>query len=292
LAVADRVTVLRHGRVVAERNAGATSEVELAELMLGDSVLRAAEQSPAKSAGKPVLALEAVTLERHGRRVLDGISLTLYAGSIAGIAGVDGNGQNELVELMAGVVPMTSGSIRLYDPAADLAEALTVIPQNRDLDGLILDLSLWENLLLRRALRKPCGARRGWIRPMNAASFCRELLGHFNVLAPGPYAPAASLSGGNRQRLVVARALTSAPRAIVAHDVCRGLDLGAAAELHSRLRAYSAGGGAVLLISSDLDELLALCSRLYVISRGRLHSLPAGRSSPAEIGLLMSGTAQ
>jgi simple sugar transport system ATP-binding protein len=119
-----------------------------------------------------------------------------------------------------------------------------------------------------------------------------ELLRKFKVRAAGPYASAASLSGGNRQRFIVARALSGAPQAIVAHDVCRGLDLGATAEVHSRLRAYAAGGGSVLLISSDLDELQALCGRLYVISRGRLHAVPPDARNPAEIGLMMAGVTQ
>jgi general nucleoside transport system ATP-binding protein len=296
LAVAERITVLRRGRVVAERASSDIGEAELAKLMLGEATERAPFQNVPESTGQPALELEAVTLEWRGRRLLDGISLKLYQGSVAGIAGVDGNGQNELVEVLAGVIPLTSGSIRLNDSNArsnaKVDEGLAVIPQNRDLDGLILDMALWENLLLCRALRKRAGAWLGWIRRAQATAFCVELLRKFKVRAAGPYASAASLSGGNRQRFIVARALSGAPRAIVAHDVCRGLDLGAIAEVYSRLRAYAAGGGSVLLISSDLDELQALCGRLYVISRGRLYAVPPDARNPAEIGLMMAGATQ
>jgi simple sugar transport system ATP-binding protein len=168
----------------------------------------------------------------------------------------------------------------------------SVIPQNRDVDGLILDLSLSENLLLSRSLRKRLCARYVWIRRPRAAQLCQELIDRFSVRGRGPNALAGSLSGGNRQRFVVARALAAAPSAIVAHDICRSLDLSAATELRARLRDYAGRGGAVLLISSDLEELLALCHGLYVINRGRLTEVPADRHDLVEIGLLMSGASR
>ncbi|HKV53398.1 MAG TPA: ATP-binding cassette domain-containing protein [Candidatus Binataceae bacterium] len=289
LAVADRVTVLRHGRVIAERLASATSESELAKWMIGEIPPRADKGTSLDEPGEPVLSIESVTLRREGRTVLDGLSLTLARGAISGIAGVDGNGQDELVELLAGVHAPASGRIRFHDGSPATNASLTVIPQNRDLDGLILDFSLWENLLLSRALRRRFGGRYGGLRRAPATDFCRGVLGRFGVRSAGPRALAASLSGGNRQRFAVARALAARPRAIVAHDICRGLDLGAATELHTRLRQYAAGGGAVLLISSDLDELLELCDRLYVINRGRLSEIPVESRTTEEIGLLMSG---
>jgi simple sugar transport system ATP-binding protein len=224
--------------------------------------------------------------------VLDRVSLTLRAGSLIGVAGVDGNGQDELVEVVAGVRSATCGSVRLLGHAGPSADLLAVIPQNRDANGLILELSLWENLLLARALRRPMATRYGWIRRPRAIQLCQELLDRFSVRAAGPHALAGSLSGGNRQRLVVARAMAAAPVAIVAHDMTRGLDLGAAAELRWRLRDYAARGGAVLLISSDLDELRSLCEQLYVINRGRLSEVQGGGKDPVEIGLLMSGGAR
>jgi ABC-type uncharacterized transport system ATPase subunit len=291
LAVADRITVLRRGRVAAERDAALTSEAELAQLMMGDAVRRSATIS-CLNPGAPVVELHRVTLKSRDRLTLDEISLTLRAGSIVGVAGVDGNGQDELVEVMAGVRAPTSGSVRLSNLDRDAGDVLAVIPQNRDVHGLILDLPLWENLLLSRNLRRQVCVRYGWIRHSRAAQLCQELIQRFSVRGRGPHALAGSLSGGNRQRFVVARALAAAPSAIVAHDICRGLDLNAAAELRARLRDFAARGGAVLLISSDLEELLALCHRLYVINRGRLREVQAGRHDLVEIGLLMSGASR
>ena len=289
LAVADRVTVLRHGRVAAERAAALTSETELAQLMMGSAVVPNVTTTSSIKPGAPVIELHHVTLKSGGRLVLDEISLMLTGGSIVGIAGVDGNGQDELVEVMAGVRAPTSGSVQLSNLKDDPGDVLAVIPQNRDVDGLILDLSLWENLLLSRSLRRRMSLRYGWIQRSRATQLCQNLIHRFSVRGRGPNALARSLSGGNRQRFVVARALAAAPPAIVAHDICRGLDLSAAAELRGRLRDYAARGGAVLLISSDLEELLALCHKLHVIYRGRLTEVQAERHNLVEIGLLMSG---
>jgi general nucleoside transport system ATP-binding protein len=292
LAVADRITVLRHGCVAAERATALTSEAELAQLMMGSAALPHFTTKSSIRPGAPIVELLHVTLKSRGRLALDEISLTLRAGSIVGLAGVDGNGQDELVEVMAGVRAPTSGSIRLCNLEGDASDHLAVIPQNRDVDGLILDLSLWENLLLSRSLRRRVGARYGWIRRSRAVQLCQELIHRFSVRSTGPNALAGSLSGGNRQRFVAARALAAAPAAIVAHDICRGLDLSAAAELRRRLRDYAAQGGALLLISSDLEELLSLCHQLYVINRGRLTEVQAEPRDLVEIGLLMSGASR
>ena len=319
IAVADRITVLRHGRVAAVRLAAATSAGELARLMIGgfavsamDSGKNSAEAwaggpAPTVSHGAPSLIVENLTLEGGGRRLLDGVRLRVAAGEIAGVAGVDGNGQRELVEVMAGTRTPAAGVLRVLPnqtTAADRATAdnwtiadrqataghrsMTVIAQNRDLDGLILDMTLWENLLLARGVRKRF-VRRGWLYRARATAFCADLLVRFEIQSAGASSLALTLSGGNRQRLAVARALACEPRVLVVHDVCRGLDLRAAAEVHRRLREFAATGGAVLLISSDLDELLALSTSLYVITRGRLIAVAAGDRNAEQIGLLMSG---
>jgi general nucleoside transport system ATP-binding protein len=289
LAVADRITVLRRGRVVAERSATLTNEAELAQLMMGNALQPDSTSTPDSRSRVAAIELHHVSLRSRERVILDDISLTVTAGSIVGVAGVDGNGQDELVELMAGMRTPTSGSVRFHRPGAQAGNVTAVIPQNRDVDGLILDLPLWENLLLSRSLRRSLGARYGWIRRSQAARLCQELIDRFGVRGRGPNALAGSLSGGNRQRLVVARALAASPTAIIAHDICRGLDLSAAAELRARLREYAERGGAVLLISTDLEELLALCQTLYVVHRGHLTEIQPEQRDLSEIGLLMSG---
>jgi len=293
LAVADRITVLRHGRVTAERQASLTNEAELARLMMGEDIaLPHSTTVPSFNHLAAAVELDKVTLKSGERLILDEISLTIAAGSIVGVAGVDGNGQDELVEVMAGVRAPTSGSITVHKLDGDSRDGLAVIPQNRDVDGLILNLSLWENLLLSRSVRERLATWHGFIRRSQAAQLCQDLMRRFRIRGSGPKALAGSLSGGNRQRFVVARALALAPAAIIAHDICRGLDLSAAAELRVRLREFAAQGGAVLLISCDLEELLALCNRLYVINRGRLTEVQRELPDLVEIGLLMSGASQ
>jgi len=166
-----------------------------------------------------------------------------------------------------------------------------VIPQDRDLDGLILDMSLWENLLLARPLRERMTSR-GWLGHSRAIDLCAELIDRFQIRAAGPDTIAGALSGGNRQRLQVARAIAERPRVIVAHNVCRGLDLAATAEVHRTILEFAASGGTVLLISSDLDELLATCGRLMVISHGKIRETRADERSPERLGLLMAGSGE
>jgi general nucleoside transport system ATP-binding protein len=286
IAVADRITVLRRGRVVARTAAAETSEEQLAGLMIGEIVIQPDAGATRSRPGDWVLQVENLTLDDHsGRRILDRLSLRVAAGEIAGIAGVDGNGQTELVELLAGARRPSGGKITLRDGSSG---AMAVIPQNRDLDGLILDMRLWENLILARPLREQVTSH-GWLNASRAIDLCRELIERFRIRAPGPETIAGALSGGNRQRLQVARAIASRPRVIVAHNICRGLDLAATAEVHRRILDFAAGGGAVLLISSDLDELLAICGRLLIISRGKIRETNPGERDPQRLGLLMAG---
>ena len=282
IAVADRITVLRRGRVVARTTPAETSEEKLAGLMIGEIVIQPDASALRLRAGEPVLHVENLSLaDRSGRRILTEVSLRVCAGEIVGVAGVDGNGQTELVELLAGVRRPSDGKITSNG-------AMAVIPENRDLDGLILDMRLWENLILARPLRERVTSH-GWLNTSRAIDLSRELIERFRIRAPGPDTIAGALSGGNRQRLEVARAIASLPRVIVAHNICRGLDLAATAEVHRSLLDFASAGGAVLLISSDLDELLAICSRLLIISRGKIRETNPGERDPERLGLLMAG---
>ena len=283
-AVADRITVLRNGRVVATTTPAESDESALARLMIGELATPPKAQIHPVETSAMLLEIENLSYRNDDVTILDGISLRLIAGEIAGVAGVDGNGQAELVEILAGARRAASGSFRVVGDSA----AMAVIPQDRDLNGLILDMQLWENLLLSRPLRARV-TRHGWLDVTRARELCREVLARFRIRADGPEALASSLSGGNRQRLEVARALTQNPRVIVAHNVTRGLDLAATAEVHRLLLEFAANGGAVLLISSDLDELLAMATRLFVISRGRIRATDERDRSPEKLGLLMAG---
>ncbi|MGD0116908.1 MAG: ATP-binding cassette domain-containing protein [Candidatus Binatus sp.] len=282
IAVADRITVLRRGRVVARTTPGETSEEKLAALMIGEIVTQPNAIAMRMQAGDTVLQIENLSLEDNtGRKILDRLSFKVAAGEVVGIAGIDGNGQTELVEVLADVRRPSGGKITSDGE-------LAVIPQNRDLDGLILDMRLWENLILARPLREQATSH-GWLNTARAAELSRELIERFRIRAPGPETLAGALSGGNRQRLEVARAIASRPRVIVAHNICRGLDLAATAEVHRTILDFAASGGAVLLISSDLDELLAICGRLLILSRGKIRETNPGERDPERLGLLMAG---
>lgn len=288
IAVADRITVLRQGRVVAHTSPAETTETELARLMIGELPGVSTATPQRTEAGETVLSIDAVSSAGGGHHPLHSISLALHAGEVAGIAGVDGNGQTELVAILAGARAADSGRIVMNGGNDRSASPMAVIPENRDLDGLILDMSLWENLLLAERIRDRL-APRGWLSRTRAENFCRTLIDRFAIRAAGPEAPAAALSGGNRQRLAVARAIAGRPRVIVAHNVSRGLDIKGAADVHRVLLDFAAQGGAVLLISTDLDELLALCGRLFVMSSGRLREVTRGERDAAQLGMLMAG---
>lgn len=285
-AVADRVTVLREGKVVAQAAAGQLDQAALARLMVGEIEPPAAPTARAPADGRALLEIEELSVAQNGRVVLDRLALTLRAGEIVGVAGVDGNGQVELVEVLAGIRPPSSG--RVVVGAGQRGARLAVIPQNRDLDGLILDMAIWENLMLSAPLRAQVSAH-GWLDRRAAVELCAALIARFRIRAPSALAVAAALSGGNRQRLEVARALAGAPALVVAHNVCRGLDVAATADVHRELRNFAAAGGAVLLISSDLDELLGLSDRMAVMSRGRLRPIADHEREPARLGMLMAG---
>jgi len=290
LAVADHVTILRAGKVVGETAACHTNEAELARLMMGEDRPRpSSAPTERRQPGKPVVQLHQITVRSADRLVLDRVSLTLHSGAIVGIAGVERNGQEELVEVIAGVRSASSGSIVVADPNCDRREAIAIVPQDRDGDGLILELSLWENLLLAPRLRRRLVSRHGWIRRASAIQLCEEIISLFNVRAYSAKVPVGSLSGGNRQRFLIARTLAATPAVIAACDISRGLDFSAAAELRARLCEYARRGGAVLLISADLEELFELCDRLYVINRGRVAEVRLGQQNMAEIGLMMAG---
>ena len=291
LAVADRVTVLRHGRTVGEKIAAETSEAELAQMMIGElpqSGQRPLDSRPAGNmrthlrqggVGKrrPPRTRRSFVRARGGR---DG-GYRRRRRQRPGRTGRDSRGR--------AATRQRQHPLRRRRASREIA----VIPQNRDLDGLVLEMPLWENLLL-------AGANCAGASPDAADGFNANELIPFAMncwkssafARPGVEAGAAALSGGNRQRLAVARALATSPRVIVAHDICRGLDLRATADVHRMLREYCASGGAVLLISCDLEELLALCGRLAVMSRGRLTEISAADRDPVRIGLLMSGAAR
>jgi general nucleoside transport system ATP-binding protein len=290
IAVADRITMLRGGRVAGQTTPAGTNAAELAALMVGGALPAARQGDRRDGRGAEVLTLAGLGLDIEGRTVLNDVSLRVGAGEILALAGVDGNGQHELAAILAGVYQPTRGRVLLHGRSveAQAMRQVAVIPQSRDEEGLILHMELWENLLLAPALRR--GMRRAGLQRRSAGiALCASMIERFAIRARTPRQKAAALSGGNRQRLMVARAMASRPAVLVAHDFTRGLDINAAAEVGRMVREFADQGGAVLLISADLDEVFELGHRVAVISRGHVVEVEEQDRTAEQVGLLMAG---
>jgi general nucleoside transport system ATP-binding protein len=283
---ADRITVLRRGAVVLAGPASHYDHATLAGAMIGEDLPRAAAPAAAAARraarGAALVTARGLELAREGGYgiAVREASFELRAGEIAGVAAVEGNGQRELLRAVAGRLRPLRGRLEVTGPVG-------FIPEDRTTEGLIPELSLTENLVLGSVPDDPwiAGSRIDWPR---ARSRTAELLAAFGVVAPGPDTPASDLSGGNQQRVVIARELARRPAVVVAENPTRGLDLRATEEVHARLRDAAAAGAAVFIHSSDLDEVLALAGRVFVVTRGGVSEAPAG-ASRAEVGALMLG---
>ena len=311
--ISDRVVVLRRGRLVGER---VTSEVrveELAGLMMGSVSARPADEEtaaavglapeatladptpdPSTGDGPAVLQLDGVTLADGDRSVLDALSLTVRAGEVVGIAGISGNGQTELMDVLAGTRPVTSGRIRVGGTditdapvAARLAAGLGRLTEDRR-GSVVASLSVEQNLVLEDL---DSFSRRGWLDRAAIRAHAEQLIERFAIRAR-PTDPVSSLSGGNMQKVLLARALARQPRALVVAHPTRGLDIGAYQYVHAQLAELRDAGTGVLVISEDLDELHALCDRIGVLFRGSLVDvLDAGDATSDRLGAMMTGEA-
>ncbi|MCZ8256366.1 MAG: ATP-binding cassette domain-containing protein, partial [Polaromonas sp.] len=306
LRVSHRVAVLRGGKLVAEAPAAGTSQAQLAQWMVGHAVT-ATQRRPAQSteeAGIAVCTLEAVSTSGTERGQLDGVSLQLKAGEIVAIAGVSGNGQLALAELLCGTRAASRGAVNFLDqpmkasPAWLVTQGVARIPEDRHGVGVVGDLSVWENAVSER-LRSPAFSKALWVKRQAAQAHAGRIVREFDVRGGGPHTPARSLSGGNMQKLILGRALvapsteTSAsqpPKLIIAHQPTWGLDIGAVAYVQQQLIAARDAGAAVLVISDDLDEVMALGDRVAVMHAGQLtEALPAEAWTREAIGLSMAG---
>ena len=295
MAVADRCLVLRHGKLVAERDTHQTSGSELAALMVGGAV---PELSPSTAKpGAPLLMLSRVTTpDAEAAPGLKDVTLTLRAGEITGLAGVSGNGQAALSDLIGGLIRPQSGSLELagatvaaWSAHDAILAGIARIPEDRHKTGTIADFSLTENAILERYREAPF-SRKGWMNWGAAEGFARDIIQTYDVRCPGPDARIRLLSGGNMQKLILGRVLEPGPKVILANQPVRGLDIGAITFIHSRLIAARDAGAAVLLISEDLDEVLKLSDVVHVIYEGRLSpGFARGNMGPADLGLWMAG---
>ncbi|TFZ08141.1 ABC transporter ATP-binding protein [Ramlibacter humi] len=299
LRVAHRVAVLRGGKLVAQADAREVTQPQLASWMVGQAV-ELPQRSPAKAVADVVCRLEHVDAGA-GRDRLRDVSLSLRAGEITAVAGVSGNGQLALADLLCGVRRASPGAVTLAgeplraQPAWLVRQGVARIPEDRHAAGVVGDLPVWENAVAER-LRSRAFSRGPFVRRAAARAHAQRISQAFDVRGAGVDAPARALSGGNMQKLILGRALLApdgaTPRLIVAHQPTWGLDIGAVAYVQRQLIAARDAGAAVLLLSDDLDEVLALGDRIAVIHEGQLsEAKPWGEWTREEIGLAMVGVA-
>ena len=298
LEISDSITVLRHGKTVASMaNDGVTAH-DLAELMVG-SELPTPDTSESTVTTEPALTVQSVTLaDDDGRSVIEDVSLTIHRGEILGIAGVEGNGQSDLVDAIIGTATVSSGSISLFD---DDITSLSVrkrrergvgyVPEDRHHEGLMLEAPLWENAALGHQTQAPYGSR-WFINRSGARAQTETIRTEFDVRTPNIDVSAQALSGGNQQKLIIGRELTSDPSLLIAAHPTRGIDVGAQAAVWEQIRTARRDGLATLLISADLDELIGLSDTIVVMLRGRLVArLSPENITPRDLGAYMTGAA-
>ena len=296
LAIADRITVLRRGKTIETVPREGATEEGLAKLMVGPRGAPARRQDAGDTGrAAPRSRRTCAFSTSAGSRRCAGVSLDVRAGEIVGIAGVDGNGQSELVEAITGLRKAESGKVAaggkdLTDEnARDCMDAgVGHIPEDRHRRGLVLDFTLAENIALKDYAEEP-DSKWGWLFPKRLIARARKLLKEFDVRGGGPMTPAASLSGGNQQKVVIAREVSRDPRILVAAQPTRGLDVGAIEFVHRRLVAERDEGRAILLVSFELDEILSLSDRILVLYEGRIVGEYTPDVSEEELGFAMTG---
>ncbi|MBI3160229.1 MAG: ABC transporter ATP-binding protein [Chloroflexi bacterium] len=296
LDVADRITVIRLGHVVGSTTPSEASQRSLASMMVGREVILHVDRAPA-TPGKPVLTVENLqVLDDRNNLAVDGVSLEVREGEILGVAGVQGNGQTELVEALTGLRAPLSGKIAMLEkdithaaPRAITELGAGHIPEDRQEDGLVLTYSVADNLALQTYYRPPF-AKGPVLQERTILSNAVDLIEKFDVRTPGPAIRVGALSGGNQQKVIVAREFSRPTRLMIASQPTRGLDVGSIEYIHSRLVEKRNEGTAVLMVSSELDEILELSDRIAVIYRGRIVDvLQAGEATKELLGLLMAG---
>jgi simple sugar transport system ATP-binding protein len=295
LEIADRVTVLRRGKRIETLSAQGATEEQLARLMVGREVLLRVEKG-ASEAGEPLLRVEDLHVtDARGLEKVKGLSLEVRAGEIVGIAGVDGNGQTELIDAISGLLRTTSGRIVIggedvtHESVKESLDAgLGHIPEDRQRRGLVLDFSLAENLAL-HDYDAPPASRLGWLYPKRLIARAGKLLREFDVRGGGPLTLARGLSGGNQQKVVLAREIDRNPKVLIAAQPTRGLDVGAIEFVHRRLVGERDTGRGVLLVSLELEEILSLSDRILVMYEGEIAGEFAPGASEEELGVAMTG---
>ncbi|HEY2326183.1 MAG TPA: ABC transporter ATP-binding protein [Gaiellaceae bacterium] len=295
LEIADRITVLRRGRVIETVPREGATEASLARAMVGRDVLLRVDKKQAEP-GDVLLAIDDLhVFDDRGIKKVSGVSFNVRAGEIVGIAGVDGNGQTELIEAMTGLRKSASGTVSVAGVPFHEASArqmldagLGHIPEDRQRRGLVLEFSIAENIALHDYDKEP-DAKWGWLFPARLIQRATQLIREFDVRGGGPLTRAGGLSGGNQQKVVAAREIARDPKVLIAAQPTRGLDVGAIEYLHARLVKERDEGRAILLVSLELEEIFSLSDRILVIYEGQIVGEHTGHVSEEEIGLEMLG---
>lgn len=307
MAISDRVTVLRHGKVVTKIRTKRTNQSDLAKKMVGRKVLFRVKRRRVR-AGKVVLKVKNLgALSDKDMPALKNVSLSIREGEILGIAGVAGNGQRELAEVLTGLRRATHGEVHVKkkdmtnsSPKKIIDQGVGHIPEDRMGMGLIMDFSIANNAILETHSKSPFAHR--WFMPFDRKWFlnkkeigrhAEKLIDEYDIVTPSKDVPAKNLSGGNLQRLILARELSRNPKLLIANQPTRGLDVGATEFIRSKLMEQRGKGMAILLISEDLDEIMSMSDRIAVMYEGKIAGMvPAAKAKIKEIGLMMAGAKQ
>jgi simple sugar transport system ATP-binding protein len=297
LEVADRITVLRHGKVMETMRGDTATKKRIAERMVGKSVVLEVER-PERTPGPVVLEVDNLTVySGSGRRAVDGVSFSIREGEVFGVAGVEGNGQSQLVQAVAEAAHRMEGDIRLrgrsildLDVRRRREQGIGHIPEDRQRYGLFLSFPLSDNLVLGRHHQKPFVGKAQFINRPYKREYARRTIDEYDIRAPSEQVTAGSLSGGNQQRVVVAREMSFEPGLLVASQPTRGVDVGAMEFIYNQLMQARSEGKAILLVSADLDEILSLSDTIGVMYRGKIvKTFTGGQATREEIGLYMTG---
>jgi general nucleoside transport system ATP-binding protein len=298
LDIADRVTVLRRGKLIETLETSTATEASLARLMVGREVLLRVDKG-AHAAGEPLLQVERLSVrDDRGLEKVRDVSFEVRAGEIVGIAGVDGNGQTELIDALSGLRKPDGGRIVLAgrevtgeSVRAHFDDGLGHVPEDRQRRGLVLEFSIAENVALHEFRKQP-DSRFGWLRPNELVKRARRLISEFDVRGGGPRTEAKALSGGNQQKVILAREIDRDPKVLIAAQPTRGLDVGAIEFIHRRLVEERDEGRGILLVSLELEEILSLSDRILVLFEGEIVGEFPPTTSEEELGLAMTGGAQ
>jgi ABC-type uncharacterized transport system ATPase subunit len=293
MSISDRITVMRSGRVIGQRNTKEVTKEDVARMMVGRDVLFSVNKRPATPA-ENVLEIKGLSCKSAGRTVLNDVSLSVAAGEIVGIAGVQGNGQTELVEVLSGLRSFDAGTVLISkqplvagDPESIRRQRIAHIPENRETTGLCLSFSVADNAILTNTSKF---TRNGFLINRDINEFAQKMVDEYDIKIPALDTSVDTLSGGNKQKLIVAREVATDPVLLLANQPTRGVDIGAIEFIHKRLVELRDKGLAVLLVSTDLEEILNLSDRVIVMYEGEIMGeLDPESTSEEQLGLLMAG---